>query len=82
MLSKKSELLIKNININPSRIGIIKILKKMNANIKIINKKNYKGENLGDIKIKSTNNFKSINCPENLNSSAIDEFFINFFSCR
>ncbi len=78
LLSRKSELLIKNININPSRIGILKILNLMNAKIKIINKKNYKGENLGDIKIKSTNNLKSINCPINLNSSAIDEFLLIF----
>ena len=78
LLSKKSELLIKNININPSRIGILKILNLMNAKVKIINKKKYKGENLGDIKIKSTKNFKSINCPANLNSSAIDEFLLIF----
>ena len=78
LLSKKSELLIKNININPSRIGILKILNLMKAKIKIINKKNYKGENLGDIKIKSTNSFKPINCPANLNSSAIDEFLLIF----
>ena len=26
----------------------------MNAKIKIINKRNYKGENIGDIKVKST----------------------------
>ena len=78
LLSNKSKMLIKNININTSRIGIIKILNKMNANIKVINKRNYKGENIGDIKIKSTKHFKSINCPEVLNSSAIDEFLLIF----
>ena len=78
LLSKNSELLIKNINLNPSRIGILKILKKMNANIKILNKKNYRGEFIGNIKIKSTTNFKSINCPSSLNSSAIDEFLLIF----
>ena len=78
LLSKKSRLLIKDININPSRTGIIKILNKMNANIKIINKKKYKGEIIGDIKIKSIKNFKSINCPSNLNSAAIDEFLLIF----
>ena len=78
LLSKNSELLIKNINLNPSRIGILKILKKMNANIKILNKKNYRGEFIGNIKIKSTKNFKSINCPSSLNSSAIDEFLLIF----
>ena len=78
LLSKNSELIIKNININPTRIGILKILRKMNAKIKIQNKKNYKGEFIGDIKIKSTKNFKSINCPQSLNSSAIDEFLLIF----
>ena len=42
----------KNININGSRIGIINILNKMNANIKIKNKINYKGELIGDIFVK------------------------------
>ena len=78
LLSKNSELKIKNININPSRTGIINILRKMNANIKIINKKNYKGENIGDLKIISTKNFKSIRCSSKLNSSAIDEFLLIF----
>ena len=78
LLSTDSELTIKDININPTRIGIIKILKKMNSNIKIINTKEYKGEKIGDIKIKSTNNFKPIKCPEHLNSSAIDEFLLIF----
>jgi len=83
LLSKNSELLIKNININPSRTGIITILNRMNAKIKIINKKNYKGEYIGDIKIKSTKNLKSINCSKNLNSSAIDEFILIFLiACK
>ncbi len=78
LLSKNSTLLIKNININQSRIGILKILNIMNANIKILNKRKYRGEDIGDIKIKSTKNLKSINCPEKLNSSAIDEFLLIF----
>tara|TARA_Y100000590_G_scaffold469492_1_gene657369 strand:+ start:6505 stop:7830 length:1326 start_codon:yes stop_codon:yes gene_type:complete len=78
LLSKKSQLIIKDININPSRTGIIKILNKMNAGIKIINKKKYKGEIIGDIKIKSMKKFKSINCPTSLNSAAIDEFLLIF----
>ncbi len=78
ILSKNSELLIKNININPSRTGIIKILKKMGANIKIINKKIYKGEYVGDIIVKSSKNLKNINCPTKYNSSAIDEFLVIF----
>ena len=77
-LSKKSKLLIRNINVNPSRVGIIKILSKMGVNISLRNKKNYKGEKIADIYVESSKNLKAINCPANLNSSAIDEFLIIF----
>ena len=77
-LSSNSKLLIKNVNINPTRIGVIKILKKMGVKILIKNKKNYKGEEIADIFIKSSKKIKAINCPSSLNSSAIDEFLIIF----
>ena len=50
----------------------------MGVKILIENKKNYKGEMVADILIKSSKNLKAINCPSNLNSSAIDEFLIIF----
>jgi len=78
ILAKNSKILIKNINVNPSRIGIIKILKKMGASIKMVNKKNYKGEIIADLVVKSSQNLKSINCPSKLNASAIDEFLVIF----
>ena len=77
-LSKNSKLKIKNVNVNPTRIGILKILKKMKVNIKLLNHKNYKGEKIADIIVKSSNNLKAINCPTNLNSAAIDEFLLIF----
>jgi len=77
-LANDSQLLIKNVNINPSRVGIIKILKKMGAKILLKNQKSYRGEIISDIFIKSSNNLKAINCPPELNSSAIDEFLIIF----
>tara|TARA_B100000902_G_scaffold190125_1_gene181790 strand:+ start:1321 stop:2634 length:1314 start_codon:yes stop_codon:yes gene_type:complete len=78
ILANKSKLLIKNININESRIGVIHILRKMGASIKIMNRKIYKGEKIGDILVKSSSNLKAINCPKYYNSSAIDEFLIIF----
>ena len=78
LLSKNSQLLIKNININPTRIGIIKILKMMGAYIKFLNQRSYKGEKISDIFIKSSKNLKAINCPVKYNSSAIDEFLVIF----
>ncbi len=78
LLSQKSKIIIRNVNINPSRIGIIKILNKMGGKIKLLNKKKLNNEICADIHVKSQNNFKKINCPANLNSSAIDEFLIIF----
>ena len=78
LLSNNSEMIIKKININPSRIGIVKILNKMNSKIKLYKNKIYKGEVVADIYIKSSKNLKSINCPPSLNSYAIDEFLVIF----
>ena len=78
VLSNNSQLLIKNVNINPSRTGIIRILKKMGAFIKLKNQKIYKGEKIADIFVKGSKQLKSINCPAKWNSSAIDEFLIIF----
>ncbi len=78
LLAKNSKLIIKNVNINPTRIGVIKILNKMGAKIKFKNLKNYMGEKIADIHVKSCNKFKSIDCSPFLNSSAIDEFLIIF----
>ena len=78
LISKKSKLIIKNVNTNKSRIGLIKILNKMNANITFKNKREYKGESISDIIVKSKKNLIGIKCPKSLNSSAIDEFLVIF----
>ena len=78
LLTKKSRITIKNININESRTGVIKILNMMNAKILYLNKRIYKGEKIADIFVESDNKLNSINCPEYLNSSAIDEFLVIF----
>ena len=78
LLANKSKLMIQNINVNNTRIGIIKILNKMGAKIRFKDKKNYRGETLANILVNSSSNLKGINCPENLNSSAIDEFLLIF----
>ena len=80
LLTKGSELTIKNVNINPSRIGIILILNKMGAKITLKNKKKYKGEQIADINVKSVKKLKAINCPTKFNSNAIDEFLIIFLA--
>ena len=78
ILTKKSRIKIKNVNINTTRLGAIEILKQMGIKFELSNIKNYKGEKVSDIKVNSPKIIKSINCPAKFNSSAIDEFLIIF----
>ena len=78
VLSPNSKLTIKNVNINPSRTGVITILRRMGVSIEFTNEKIYKGEKRANIIIKSAKKLKAINCPSKFNSSAIDEFLIIF----
>ena len=78
LLAKNCELKIKNVNVNQSRIGYIKVLNKMGAKIKIKNIRIKYGEKQADIYVKSQSSLKKINCPSSLNSNLIDEFLIIF----
>ena len=64
----------------PEIDDLINVLNKMGAKIVLKNKKNYKGEKIADIHVRSSKTLKSINCPSKLNSSAIDEFLIIFLA--
>ena len=77
LLSKNSTIKIQDVGLNSTRTGIIKILKKMNAQIKITNIKTICGEKVGNIIVKSSN-LKSTNCPASLVPFAIDEMPIIF----
>jgi 3-phosphoshikimate 1-carboxyvinyltransferase len=77
-LSKNSKLTIKDVNINPTRIGVLKILKIMGVKITINNKRQYKGEKIANLTVKSKKNLLPINCPTRFNSAAIDEFLLIF----
>jgi len=78
VLTPNSSIKIKNVNVNPSRTGVIKILKIMGVKITFENKKMYKGELVADIIVKSPSKIKPINCPIKFNSQAIDEFLLIF----
>ena len=80
LLSKDSKLIIRKVGVNKSRCGVITVLNKMGAKITLKNNKNYKGERIADIHVKSSKYLKSINCPPKLNSSAIDEFLVIFLA--
>ena len=75
---QKIQIDYKNVNVNPSRTGIITILKMKGVRISFKNKKIYKGEKKADIVVKSSKSLKAIKCPTKLNSGAIDEFLVIF----
>ena len=77
-LTKNSSIRIKKVNINPSRVGVLYILKLMGIKISKFNVKNYKGEKIADLLVKSTDKIRPINCPVKFNSLAIDEFLLLF----
>ena len=78
LLAKNCKLIIKNVNVNQSRIGYIKILNKMGAKIKLKNMRVRYREKQADIYVKSQPTLKRINCPSSLSSNLIDEFLIIF----
>ncbi|GMQ56836.1 3-phosphoshikimate 1-carboxyvinyltransferase [Vallitalea sediminicola] len=54
LITKNSQLVIKNVGINPTRDGIIKVLKAMNGNISLLNQREINGELVADIHVKSS----------------------------
>jgi len=73
ILTKGSQLRIKNVCLNEFRIGFIKILKRMGAKIAFQNKKNYFGETVGDIIASYSPNLKGVTIKPTEVASLIDE---------
>ncbi len=68
-----SELLIRNIGINPTRTGIIQLLQRMGANLQITNKRLCGEELVADILV-SHSELEGIDIPSAMVPLAIDEF--------
>ena len=79
LISKNSKVTIKNVLLNPTRTGILDVLKKMKAKINIKNKKTVCGEIVGDIEAKSSN-LKATTVPEKMAPRLIDEYPILFIA--
>jgi 3-phosphoshikimate 1-carboxyvinyltransferase len=79
LISKNSKVTIKNVLLNPTRTGILDVLKKMKAKIKIKNKKTVCGEIVGDIEAKSSN-LKATIVSEKMAPRLIDEYPILFIA--
>jgi 3-phosphoshikimate 1-carboxyvinyltransferase len=74
-----SDVLIRNVGINPTRTGIIDILSAMGANIQILNQRQYGEEPVADLHV-TYSPLKGIEIPVSLVPLAIDEFPIIFIA--
>jgi 3-phosphoshikimate 1-carboxyvinyltransferase len=79
LISKNSTVTIKNVLLNPTRTGVLDVLKKMKAKITIKNKKTICGEVVGDIEAKSSN-LKATVVSEKMAPRLIDEYPILFIA--
>lgn len=73
LISKGSEVLIKNVGLNETRTGIIDVVKSMNGNIEIFNKRLVGGEIVGDILVKYTPNLCATTIDKTIIPRLIDE---------
>ena len=68
-----SDVTLEHVGINPTRIGVINILRAMGGNIELMNKREVGGEPVADIRVRSAQ-LKGIHIPEDQVPLAIDEF--------
>ena len=78
-IAPKADITLESVNVNPTRTGVVDILKLMGANIDISNKREIGGELLADIRIQSAE-LSGITIPEDLIPLAIDEFPVLFIA--
>ncbi len=76
-IAKDSDLLLQHVGINPTRTGVIDILKLMGADITLSNQQEVGGEPVADIRVKSAA-LHGVHIPEALVPLAIDEFPVLF----
>ncbi|MBK8815197.1 MAG: 3-phosphoshikimate 1-carboxyvinyltransferase [Methylococcaceae bacterium] len=76
-IAEGSDLMLKHVGINPTRTGIISILRLMGASIEILNEREVGGEPVADLHVVSKP-LKGIDIPEELVPLAIDEFPVLF----
>ena len=76
-IAEASDIVLEHVGINPTRTGVIDILKLMGADISLENQREVGGEPVADIRVRSAQ-LKGIDIPEALVPLAIDEFPVLF----
>ncbi len=78
-IAPDSDLTLQHVGINPTRTGVLDILRLMGANIELMNQQTVGGEPVADLRVRSAA-LKGINIPEELVALAIDEFPVLFIA--
>ncbi len=78
-IAENSDVTLKHVGINPTRTGVIDILRLMGANIEVLNERTVGGEPVADLHVVSSE-LKGIDIPEELVPLAIDEFPVLFIA--
>ena len=73
LITKGSEVIIKNVGLNETRTGIIDVVKSMNGNIEIINERLVGGELVGDLLVRYTENLCATTIDKDIIPRLIDE---------
>jgi 3-phosphoshikimate 1-carboxyvinyltransferase len=68
-----SEIIVKNIGLNPTRTGVLDVLEKMGANIEILDKRLVSNEDVGDVKVSYSEGLKGIEIAGEIIPRLIDE---------
>lgn len=76
-IAEGSELVLEHVGINPTRTGVIDILRLMGADIRLENLREVGGEPVADLHVRAAK-LKGIEIPEELVPLAIDEFPVLF----
>jgi len=76
-IGEGSDIVLQHVGINPTRIGVINILRQMGADITLSNEREVGGEPVADIRVRSAR-LKGIQIPEDQVPLAIDEFPVLF----
>lgn len=72
-----SDLTLVHVGINPTRDGVINILKRMGADIEVLNRREIGGEPVADLRVRSAS-LEGIRIPQDQVPLAIDEFPVLF----
>ncbi|WP_168398362.1 bifunctional prephenate dehydrogenase/3-phosphoshikimate 1-carboxyvinyltransferase [Acinetobacter indicus] len=73
-ITENADVTLEAVGINPTRTGVIEILKQMGADITVSNERIAGGEPIADIRIQGSRTLKGIHIPEDQVPLAIDEF--------